>query len=173
MFSGQRYCLLHLIKQKHLLKSYLRNLTSIIYLANLKSNLKLNDILLTPKMVKKVICFIESDFDEVSAWACMYISWSFEYVFKRIFSLDFWNASMLQNIGERIVAKTYCPMSLLSAVSKIIQKPVNKKHVNHLEKCDLFSDLECSYRSVQLQIFCQFQVIHLMWPQKCIELLKQ
>ena len=37
-------------------------------------------------------------------------------------------------------AKVYHPVSLLSVVSKVFEKLVNSNIVDHLEKCDIFSD---------------------------------
>ena len=45
-------------------------------------------------------------------------------------------------LGERSTAKNYCPVSLLSVVSKVFEKRVNNRIVDHLEKCDLFSDFQ-------------------------------
>ena len=42
-------------------------------------------------------------------------------------------------LGERSTTKTYHPGSLLSVVSKVFEKLVNRI-VDHLEKCGLFSD---------------------------------
>ena len=44
----------------------------------------------------------------------------------------FWNA------GKRSTAKSYHPVSLFSMVSKVFQKLVNNRIVDHLEKRDLF-----------------------------------
>ena len=45
---------------------------------------------------------------------------------------------VFKNAEERSTAKNYPPVSLLSAVSKVFQKLVNNRVVDHLEKCDLF-----------------------------------
>ena len=54
-----------------------------------------------------------------------------------------------KNVGERSTAKNYCPVSLLSVVSNIFEKLVNNRIVNHLKKCDLFSDFQYVFRSSQ------------------------
>ena len=41
----------------------------------------------------------------------------------------------------------YCPVSLFSVVSKVFEKLVNNKIVDHLEKCGLFSDFQYGFRS--------------------------
>ena len=54
---------------------------------------------------------------------------------------------VFKNVGERPTAKTYRPVSLLSVVSKVFEKLVNNRIVDHLEKCDLFSDFQYGFRS--------------------------
>ena len=51
-----------------------------------------------------------------------------------------------KNVVERSTAKNYCPVSLLSVVSKVFEKLVNKRIVDHLEKCGLFSDFQYGFR---------------------------
>ena len=50
-------------------------------------------------------------------------------------------------MGERATSKSYCPVSLLSMVSKVFEKLVNNRIVNHLEKCGLFPDFQYGFRS--------------------------
>ena len=56
---------------------------------------------------------------------------------------DCWKVSsvvpVFKNVGERSAAKNYCPVSLLSVVSKVFEKLVNNRIVNHPEKCGLSS----------------------------------
>ena len=54
---------------------------------------------------------------------------------------------VFKNVGERSTAKNYRPVSLLSVVSKIFEKLVNNRIVDHLEKCRLFSDFQYGFRS--------------------------
>ena len=53
----------------------------------------------------------------------------------------------VKNVGERPTTKNYCPASLLSVVSKVFEKLVNNRIVDHLEKCGLFSDFQYGFRS--------------------------
>ena len=53
----------------------------------------------------------------------------------------------IKNVGERSTAKNYRPVSLLSVVSKVFEKLVNNRVVDHLEKCGLFSDFQYGFRS--------------------------
>ena len=55
--------------------------------------------------------------------------------------------SVFKNVGERSTAKNYRPVSLLSVVSKVFEKLVNNRIVDHLEKCGLFSDFQYDFRS--------------------------
>ena len=50
-------------------------------------------------------------------------------------------------VGKRSTAKNYCPVSLLSVVSKVFEKLVNERVVGHLEKYGLFSDFQYGLRS--------------------------
>ena len=63
---------------------------------------------------------------------------------------DSWSASLVapvfKNVGERSTAKNYCPVSLLSVVSKVF---AYNRIVDHLQKCDFFSDFQHGFRSSQ------------------------
>ena len=66
---------------------------------------------------------------------------------------------VFKNVRERSTAK---PVSLLSVVSKVFEKLVNKRLVDHLEKCGLFliSSMVLGFLN-QLQIFRQLYLIEL------------
>ena len=59
---------------------------------------------------------------------------------------DCWKVSsvvpVFKNVGERSTAKNYRPVSLLSVVSKVFEKLLNNRIVDHLEKSGLFSDFQ-------------------------------
>ena len=57
--------------------------------------------------------------------------------------------SVSKNVGERSTAKNYRPVSLLSVVSKVFEKFVNNRIVDHLEECGLSSDFQYGFRSSQ------------------------
>ena len=57
--------------------------------------------------------------------------------------------SVLKNDGERSTAKNYRPVRVLSVVSKVFEKLVNSRIVDHLEKSGLFSDFQDGFRSSQ------------------------
>ena len=64
---------------------------------------------------------------------------------------DCWKVSsvvpVFKNVGERSTAKNYHPVSLLSVVSKVFEKLVNNRIVDHLENFGLFSDFQYGFRS--------------------------
>ena len=49
--------------------------------------------------------------------------------------------------GKMCMAKTYPPVSLFSVVSKVFEKLVNNRLVDHLEKCGFFPDSQYGFRS--------------------------
>ena len=55
--------------------------------------------------------------------------------------------TVFKNVGERSTANNCLPVSLLSVVSKVIEKLVNNRIVDHQEKCGLFSDFQYGFRS--------------------------
>ena len=66
---------------------------------------------------------------------------------------DCWKVSsvvpVFKNVGERSTAKNYRPVSLLSVISKVFEKLVNNRIVDHPEKFGLFSDFQYGFRSFQ------------------------
>ena len=56
---------------------------------------------------------------------------------------------VFKNVVERSTAKIFCLVNLLSMVSKVFEKLVNNRIVDHLEKCGLFSDFQYGFRSSQ------------------------
>ena len=65
--------------------------------------------------------------------------------------LDCWKVSLVvpvfKNVWERLTAKNYHPVSLLSVVSKVFEKLVNNGIVDHLKKSGLLSDFSYGFRS--------------------------
>ena len=53
----------------------------------------------------------------------------------------------LRILGKGLQLKSYYPVSLLSVVSKVFEKLVSNRIVDHLEKCGLFSDFQYGFRS--------------------------
>ena len=121
-----------------------------------RTNLNLHNISITPKMVKKVIMNLDSS--KASGPDCIPVvvlkncEPELSYILAKLFNKclkescfpDCWKVSsvvsVFKNVGERSTAKNYRPVSLLSVVSKVFEKLVNNRIVDHLEKCGLFSD---------------------------------
>ena len=128
-----------------------------------RTNLKLHNISITPKMVNKVITNLDSS--KASGPDCIPVvvlkncEPELSYILAKLFNkclkescfLDCWKVSsvvpVFKNVGERSTAKNYRPVSLLSVVSKVFEKLVNNRIVDHLEKCGLFSDFQYGFRS--------------------------
>ena len=45
---------------------------------------------------------------------------------------------VFKNFWERTIAKNYRPVSLLCMISKVFEKLINNRIVDHLDKCGLF-----------------------------------
>ena len=64
---------------------------------------------------------------------------------------DWWKVSsvvpVFKNIGEKSMAKNYHCVNLLSVVGNVFEKLINNRLVDHLEKCNLFSDFQYGFRS--------------------------
>ena len=126
------------------------------------TNLKLHNISVTTKMVQRVIMNLDlsktscPDFIPVLVSKnceseLSYISELFNKCHKESCFPDCWKVSSVvpafKNVGERSTAKNYRPVSLLSVVSKVFEKLVNNRTVDHLKKCGLFSDIQYGFRS--------------------------
>ena len=128
-----------------------------------KTNLKLHNIYVTPKMVKKVIINLDlsqaSDPDCIPVLALKNCESGLFFILAELLNKclkessfpDCWKISsvilVIKNVGERSTAKNYCPVSLLSVVSKGFEKLVNTRVVDHLEKNGFFSDFQYGFRS--------------------------
>ena len=53
---------------------------------------------------------------------------------------------VFKNVGEGSTAKNYHSVSLLFVISKVFEKLVNIRIVDHLEKCGLFSNFHYGFR---------------------------
>ena len=131
-----------------------------------RTNLKLHNISITPKMVKKVITNLDTS--KASGPDCIPVvvlkncEPELTYILAKLFNNclkescfpDCWNVSsvvpVFENVGETSTAKNchknYHPVSLLSVVSKVFEKLLNNRIVDHLEKCGLFPDFQYGFR---------------------------
>ena len=129
-----------------------------------RTNLKLHNTSVTPKMVRKVV--MNLDLSKASGPDCIPVvvlkncDPELSYILAELFNKclkescfpDCWKVSsvvpVFKNVGERSTAENYRPVSLLSVVRKVFEKLVNNRIVDHLEKC-LFSDFQYGFRSSQ------------------------
>ena len=113
-------------------------------------------------MVKKVITNLDSS--KASGPGCIPVvvlkncEPELSYILAKLFSKclkescfpDCWKVSsvvpVFKNVEESSAAKNYRPVSLLSMVSKVFEKLVNNRIVDHLEKCGYFSDFQYGFR---------------------------
>ena len=125
-----------------------------------RTNLKLHNISLTPKML-----IMNLDSSQASGPDCIpvvvlknceselpcILAELFNICLKESCFSDFWKVYWcflyLRMSGERSTTKNYRPVSLLSVVSKVFQKLINNRLVNHLEKCSVFFDFQHGSRS--------------------------
>ena len=128
-----------------------------------RTNLELHNISITLKMVKKVITNLDSskasDPDCIPVVVLRNCEPELSYILAKLFNNclnescfpDCWKVSsvdpVFKNVGEKSTAKNYRPVSLLSVVSKVFEKVVNNRIVDHLENCGLFSDFQYGFRS--------------------------
>ena len=119
-----------------------------------RTNVKLHNIFITPKIVRKVV--MNLDLSKASGPDCIPVvvlkncGPELSYILAELFNrclkgscfLDCWKvssvAAVFKNVGERSTAKNYLPVSVLSVVSKVFGKLVNNSIVDHVEKCGLF-----------------------------------
>ena len=117
-----------------------------------RTNLKLHNISVTPKMVRKVA--MNLDLSKASRPDCIplvvlkkcepelyyILAELFNKCLKESYFPDCWKVSsvvpVFKNVGERSTAKNYHPVFLLSVVSRVLEKLVNNRIVDHLDKSD-------------------------------------
>ena len=127
-----------------------------------RTNLKLHNISVTPKIVKRVIT--NPDLSKASGHDCIpvvvikncepepsyILTEFFNKCLKESCFPDCWQVSLVihvfKNVGERSTAKNYRPVCLLSLVSKIFEELVNNRVVDHLEKCGLSFVFQYGFR---------------------------
>ena len=170
LFNGREVLSSASDKAKLFAKNFSKNFTLDDFSISLpvfpsRTNLKLHNISITPKMIKKVIMNLDSS--KASGPDCILVvvlkncEPKLSYILAKLFNMclkescfpDCWEVSsvvpVFKNVGERSAAKNYRPVSLLSVVSKVFEKLVNNRIVDHLENGGLFSDLQYGFRSSQ------------------------
>ena len=119
-----------------------------------RTNLKLHNISVTPKMLRKVIMNLvlskASGPDFIPVVVLKNCEPELSYILAELFNKclkescfpDCWKVSsvvpVFKNVGERSTPKNYHPVSLLSVLSRVFEKLVNNRIVDHLQKCVFF-----------------------------------
>ena len=120
-----------------------------------RTNLKLHTISAIPEMAKKAITNLDltraSGPDCIPEVVLKNCEPELSYILAELLNKclkescfpDCWKVSsvlpVFKNVGERSTAKNYRPLSLF-VVSKVFEKLVNNRIVDHLEKCGIFSN---------------------------------
>ena len=128
-----------------------------------RTNLKLYNISVTSKMVENII--MNLDLSKASGPDCIpvvvrkncepepssILAELFNMCLKESCFPCCWKVlsvvPVFKIVGKRSTAKNYHPVSLLSVVSKVFEKLVNNRIVDHVENCVLFSDFLYGFRS--------------------------
>ena len=127
-----------------------------------RTNLKLHNISVSPKIVKKAIINFDlskaSGPDSIPVVVLKNCELELSYILAEIFNNRLkgscfpgcWKilsvVPVFKNVGERSTTKNCSFVSLLSWVSKVFEKLVNNRIVDQLEKCGLFSDFQYGFR---------------------------
>ena len=130
-----------------------------------KTNLKLHNISVTPKMVKKVTTNLDSSNgygpDCIPVVVLKNCEPELSHIQAELFHMCLKESCfphcckvslvvpLFKNVRERSTVKNYHPVNLLSVVRKVFEKLVNNRIVDDLEKCGLFSDFQDGFRSPQ------------------------
>ena len=154
-----------------------------------RTNLKLHNISVTTKTVKKVITNLDlskaTGPDHIPVVVLKNCAPELSYILAELFNKclkescfpDSLKVSSVvpafKNVGERSTAKNYRPVSLLAVVNKVFEKLVNDRIVDHLERCSFFliSSMVLGLLN-QLQIFLQLYLIELLGLLTGLEILE-
>ena len=126
-----------------------------------RTSLKLHNISVTPKMVKKVIMNLDlskaSGPDGIPVVVLKNCEPESSYILAELFNKflkescfpDCWKVSLVFPVYKmlRKGLQLNIPPCLLSVVSKVFEKLVNNRIADHLDKCGLLSDFQYGFRS--------------------------
>ena len=136
-------------KATSFLKTFSKNSGISLLVFPSRTSLKLHNISVTLKIVKKVMTNLDSS--KVSGPDCIPVvvlkncEPELSYILAELFNKclkescfpDCWKVSLavpvFKNVGERSTDKNYHPVSHLSMVSKVLEKLVNNRIVDHLD----------------------------------------
>ena len=128
-----------------------------------RTHLKLHNISVTPKMVKMAIMNLDlskaSDANSILVVVLKNCEQELSFILVELFNdylkeshfTDCWKVAsvvpVFKDVWDSSTAKNYHPVSLLPKVSKVFEKLVNNRIVDHLEKYGLLSDFQYGFRS--------------------------
>ena len=128
-----------------------------------RTNLKLHNISITPKMVKKVI--INLDLSKASGPDCIPVvvlkncEPEHSYIVDELFNKcpkescfpDSWKVASVflyfRMLGKCLQLKTTALLVFFFVISIVFEKLVNNRIVDHLKNCGLFSDFQYGFKS--------------------------
>ena len=178
--TALRCCLLDLIKQNCLLKTFSRTLILMNQLPvfSSRTNQKLHIISVTHKMIKKFRTNLDLSKASGPDYNPVVVLRNFESqlwdILAELFNIclkyscfpNCWKVlsvvPVFPDVGERSTAKNYRSVSLLSVVSKAFEKLVNDSLVEDLEKIGLFLISNMVILLDQVQIFWLLYLIELL-----------
>ena len=127
-----------------------------------KTDRSLDSITITPKEVSKVLSSLDqskaSGPDSIPVVVLKHCAPELSSIFSKLFNLCLsqscfpacWKESsvvpIFKNAGDRSDPSKYRPVSLLSVISKVFERLINKRLVGFLESLDLFSDVQYGFR---------------------------
>lgn len=130
-----------------------------------RTNISFSEVSVTPKLVSKAISQLEmgkaSGPDEIPVVVLKNCAPELSFILSRLFNMclqesvfpDCWKVSsvvpVFKNSGEKSDPKNYRPISLLPVVSKLFERLINNRLVQHLEATNLFSDYQYGFRSAR------------------------
>ena len=128
-----------------------------------RTNLKLHNISITPKMVKKVI--MNLDLSKASGLDCIPVvvlkncEPEHSYIVDELFNKcpkescfpDSWKVASVflyfRMLGKCLQLKTTALLVFFFVISIVFEKLVNNRIVDHLKNCGLFSDFQYGFKS--------------------------
>ena len=164
--TARSFCVLHIIKKNYLLKTFLRTLI-LITRASLFCNSHMFKMVITSLDSSNASCrdcILVVVLKKLWAWTFLLNSWT------RQLNKSLWRSLVFQIVGRFQRWSLYLKMFwkslkttalLVFFLWMVFAKLVNNEIVDHLEKYELFSDIQYGFRSSldQLQIFWQLYMI--------------
>ena len=130
-----------------------------------RTNVSFSEVRVTPRLVAEAISQLEigkaSGPDEIPVVVLKNCAPELSFILSHIFNMclqesvfpECWKVSsvvpVFKNSGDQSDPKNYRPISLLSVVSKLFERLINNRLVQHLEATNLFTDFQYGFRSAR------------------------